>query len=106
GAPPESGPRVKTLLQNIEVLSAGANIQKNSDGKPQQVQVVNLLVNPAQAESLSLAGNEAHIQLVLRNPTDTEIGKPPGTAMAQLFDGSPAPVPRAPAAVRPAPERA
>jgi pilus assembly protein CpaB len=88
------GPMVKTLLQNIEVLSAGTDIQRDAEGKPQQVQVVNLLVNPAQAELLSLASNETHIQLVLRNPLDTNLDKPPGTAMAQLFsDGAPTKAP-------------
>jgi pilus assembly protein CpaB len=79
------GTRVKTLLQNIEVLSAGTDIQKDAEGKPQQVQVVNLLVSPDQAEMLSLASNETHIQLVLRNPLDTKVDQPPGTGMAQLF---------------------
>jgi pilus assembly protein CpaB len=79
------GTLVKTLLQNIEVLSAGTDIQRDAEGKPQQVQVVNLLVNPEQAEMLSLASNETHIQLVLRNPLDTKVDKTPGTAMAQLF---------------------
>ena len=79
------GTLVKTLLQNIEVLSAGTDIQRDAEGKPQQVQVVNLLVNPAQAEMLSLASDGAHIQLVLRNPLDTIVDKTPGTAMAQLF---------------------
>ena len=88
------GTMVKTLLQNIEVLSAGTDIQRDAEGKPQQVQVVNLLVTPQQAELLSLASNETHIQLVLRNPLDTKLDKPPGTAMAQLFtDGAP---PKAP----------
>jgi pilus assembly protein CpaB len=87
---PSQGTLVKTLLQNIEVLSAGTDIQRDAEGKPQQVQVVNLLVTPEQAEVLSLASNEAHIQLVLRNPLDTKLDKPPGTAMAQLFnDGTP-----------------
>ena len=76
---------VKTLLQNIEVLSAGTDIQKDSEGKPQQVQVVNLLVSPEQAEVLSLASNQVHLQLVLRNPLDTEIVQIPGTAMSTLF---------------------
>ena len=49
------GPKVKTLLQNVQVLSAGTDIQKDAEGKPQQVQVVNLLVTPEQAELLSLA---------------------------------------------------
>lgn len=75
----------KTLLQNIEVLSAGTDIQKDAEGKPRQVQVVNLLVNPQQAELLSLAGNETHIQLVLRNPLDTQMAKPQETSMSDLF---------------------
>jgi pilus assembly protein CpaB len=84
------GSLVRTLLQNIEVLSAGTDIQRDAEGKPQQVQVVNLLVTPTQAEILSLASNETRIQLVLRNPLDTKLDKPPGTATAQLFaDGNP-----------------
>jgi pilus assembly protein CpaB len=91
------GPRVKTLLQNIEVLSAGTDIQKDAEGKPQQVQVVNLLVTPAQAELLSLASSETRIQLVLRNPLDTEFADTTGTAVANLFSG-----PNVPAKVQPA----
>jgi pilus assembly protein CpaB len=91
GSPPDSvagsGPRVKTLLQNIQVLSAGTDIQKDAEGKPQQVQVVNLLVTPSQAEDLSLASSQTRIQLVLRNPLDTQVAQPPGTAMANLFGG-------------------
>jgi pilus assembly protein CpaB len=87
------GSLVRTLLQNIEVLSAGTDIQRDAEGKPQQVQVVNLLVTPTQAEILSLASNETHIQLVLRNPLDTKLDKPPGTATAQLFsDANPKPI--------------
>src|SRR5882762_6286780 len=67
------GTRVKTLLQNIEVLSAGTDIQRDAEGKPQQVQVVNLLVTPQQAELLSLASSQAKIQLVLRNPLDNQM---------------------------------
>jgi pilus assembly protein CpaB len=85
GADAETGPAVKTLLQNIQVLSAGANIEKDREGKPQQAQVVNLLVTPGQAEILSLAGNETRIQLVLRNPLDTGVTAPPGTVMSELF---------------------
>ena len=83
-APPTEGQKVKTILQNIEVLSAGTNIQKDAEGKPVQVQVVNLLVAPDQAELLSLASNQ-RIQLVLRNPLDTQIATPPAIAMASLF---------------------
>ncbi len=101
GNPPgphgELGTQTKTLLQNIEVLSAGQNIQKDAEGKPVSVPVVNLLVTPEQAEVLSLASNETRIQLVLRNPTDKESVKTPGTAIAYLFngrEGMPAPKPK------------
>jgi pilus assembly protein CpaB len=96
GAASAEGPRVRTLLQNIAVLSAGANIQKDNEGKPVQVQVVNLLVTPKQAELLSLASNETRIQLVLRNPLDTELATPPGSAMASLFADPNTPKPAAP----------
>ena len=81
GAAPQC-PKVKTILQNIQVLSAGANIQKDNEGKPIQVPVVNLLVTPEQAEVLSLASNETRIQLVLRNPLDNETAKTPGAGMS------------------------
>ena len=84
---PIEGTKVKTLLQNIEVLSAGTDIQKDAEGKPQQVHVVNLLVSPEQAEVLSLASNHTQIQLVLRNPLDTQVAEVPGSAMGNLFAG-------------------
>lgn len=84
--------QVRTLLQNIQVLSAGTDIQRDAEGKPRQVQVVNLLVTPDQAEALSVAGNNAKIQLVLRNPLDTKIAKTTGTDMAQLYGLNNAPV--------------
>ncbi len=90
----KDGPEVKTLLQNIEVLSAGTDIQKDAEGKPQQVRVVNLLVTPEQAEVLSLASNHTQIQLVLRNPLDTKVAEVTGSAMSELFAGNrPAPAP-------------
>jgi pilus assembly protein CpaB len=90
------GTKVKTLLQNIQVLSAGTDIQKDAEGKPKQVQVVNLLVTPAQAEDLSLASNQTRIQLVLRNPLDTDVAQPPGTAMANLFGEKQVALPKSP----------
>lgn len=86
-----AGTQVRTVLQNIEVLSAGTDIQKDAEGKPQSVRVVNLLVTPEQAQVLSLAsglnggGNAGHIQLVLRNPLDTDVTQVSGTGMGQLF---------------------
>ncbi|HEY2017702.1 MAG TPA: Flp pilus assembly protein CpaB [Bryobacteraceae bacterium] len=108
GASNNMGTMSKTLLQNLEVLSAGQDFKKDAEGKPIAVQVVNLLVTPEQAEQLSLAASQTQIQLVLRNPLDREVAKTPGAALANLFNGgkieptnppSPAPRPRAAAPV-------
>ena len=45
-----TGTQCRTILQNIEVLSAGQKIEKTADGKPESAQVVNLLVSPDQAD--------------------------------------------------------
>jgi pilus assembly protein CpaB len=81
------GTLTRTLLQNLEVLSAGTDFKKDPEGKPVQVQVINLLVTPEQAEILSLASAQTQIQLILRNPLDHEVTKTPGTALALLFNG-------------------
>jgi len=80
------GPVTRTLLQNIQVLSAGQNYQKDAEGKPVLVQVVNLLVSPEQAEILTLATQQT-IQLVLRNPADSVIVSTPGASTLNLFAG-------------------
>lgn len=82
-----SGILSKTILQDIQVLSAGPNFQGDKEGKPISVPVVNLLVTPEQAETLSLASNEMRIQLVLRNPLDKTVISTPGVAVANLFSG-------------------
>jgi len=114
------GSLTRTLLQNIEVLSAGQEFKKDNEGKPLGVAVVNLLVTPEQAEMLSLASNQTTIQLVLRNPLDTQFAKTPGTAVVELFANNgpkkrpdpekvyvrapkPAPPPPPPVEVKPAP---
>ena len=89
GTPPNGEGRLgnltKTMLQNIEVLSAGQDTRRDAEGKPILVPVVNLLVTPEQAEKLSLAASQTTIQLVLRNPLDTKVADTPGAAVAQLF---------------------
>ena len=79
------GTLCRTILQNIEVLSAGQKLDKTNDGKPESAQVVNLLVTPTQAEILNLAMSETKVQLVLRNPLDNQSQTPPGTSIAGLF---------------------
>jgi len=89
---PATGTLEKTLLQNVVVLSAGQNLEKDPEGKPISVTVVNLLVKPDDAELLTLATKETRVQLVLRNPTDTEQVKTPGTSVAHLFTGMKIPI--------------
>jgi pilus assembly protein CpaB len=101
--PGQEQTQCRTILQNIEVLSAGQKIEKTTDGKPESAQVVNLLVSPDQAEILNLASSETKVQLVLRNPLDTKSEITKGTSIAQLFG-----VPIVPAVVHssaPAPPR-
>jgi pilus assembly protein CpaB len=78
----------KTLIQNLEVLSAGQDFRKDPEGKPVPVQVVNVLVTPEQAEVLSLASAQTSIRMTLRNPLDHDIAKTPGTAMRYVWGGT------------------
>jgi len=97
---PTEGTEVRTLLQNLKVLSAGTEIQKDPKGEAKPVQVVNLLVNPDQAQILSLASSQTHIQLVLRNPLDTQIAQVAGNDLGNLYkDPNAKPKPPQPVAV-------
>ena len=61
----------KVILTNVEVLAAGTKIERTTDkDKPIPVTVVTMLVDPEQAERLTLASTEGKIQLALRNPLD------------------------------------
>jgi pilus assembly protein CpaB len=74
----------RTVLQNIAVLSAGQTIE--TDGKSAiSTPVVTLLVTPADAESLTLANNEGHIQLVLRNSADEVLANPRGRQLNDML---------------------
>jgi pilus assembly protein CpaB len=86
GDPPGSNNRVtRTFLQNILVLSAGQTMQTDAGGKPVNAPNVTLLVTPVQAETLTLAGNEGKIQLVLRNGGDQTIEATSGTSAVALY---------------------
>ena len=62
----------KVVLTNVQVLAAGTKIERDGSdkNKPMPVSVVTLLVNPEEAERLTLASTEGKIQLALRNPLD------------------------------------
>jgi pilus assembly protein CpaB len=85
---PTAGAVAKTLLQDIEILSAGQNIQKDAEGKPAVVNLVNVLVTPEQAEILNLATNDTRVQLVLRNPMDHSASVTKGAWLQELYSGA------------------
>jgi pilus assembly protein CpaB len=82
------GTLAKTLIQNLEVLSAGQDFKKDPEGKPVPVPVVTVLVTPEQAEVLSLASSQTTIRMTLRNPLDRDIAKTPGSAMKFVWQGA------------------
>jgi pilus assembly protein CpaB len=102
GRPPgREGTITNTVLQNILVLSAGQTIDSDGRSRAIVVPVVTLLVTPEQAETLTLAGTEGRIQLVLRNSSDQTLQKTPGRDVAELYGArgqppAPAPVRHAP----------
>jgi pilus assembly protein CpaB len=81
-------PITKIVLQNVEVVSAAQDIQKDAEGKPKTVTVVTLLVTPEDAEKLTIASSQGNFQLALRNPLDLEETKTKGIQMSQLIRGS------------------
>ena len=84
----------KVILTNVQVLAAGTKIEQGEkDKKPIAVSVVTLLVDPSQAERLTLASTEGKIQLALRNPLDKETPVTPGIRPAGLL-GAPATTPK------------
>jgi pilus assembly protein CpaB len=74
----------KVILTNVQVLAAGTKIEQQ-DNKPVSVSVVTLLVNPNEAERLTLASTEGKIQLALRNPLDKTAPQTPGIRPAALM---------------------
>src|SRR5579884_1635192 len=86
GRPPEmNGTVTATCLQNMLVLSAGTTMQADPKGQAMPAPNVTLLATPEQAETLTLANSEGHIQLVLRNGSDQNIAKTPGREIRELY---------------------
>jgi pilus assembly protein CpaB len=85
-----------TVLKNVAVIAAGQKLERNSAGEPQSTPVITLLVSPDDAQKLTLASSQGHIQLALRNPIDTkqeDLG--PMKAKGLYGDiAAPAPAPR------------
>ncbi|HTB14709.1 MAG TPA: Flp pilus assembly protein CpaB [Bryobacteraceae bacterium] len=103
GHPPNGdGTMTTTCLQNMLVLSAGTTMTPDPRGQTINAPTVTLLVDPEQAETLTLANSEGRIQLVLRNSSDQTIEKTSGRFVSELYGSARKPVPTKPeAAPRP-----
>jgi pilus assembly protein CpaB len=79
----------RTILQDLRVLAVGQKSEADREGKPQTYTVVTLLVNPEEAEKVTMASTEGKIHLALRNTIDTKEVSPPPVSRASLFMGAP-----------------
>jgi pilus assembly protein CpaB len=98
-SPDEKGPVMQTVLQNVEILTAGQHVEPDPQGKAETVNVVTLLVTPQDSERLVLASQEGAIHFVLRNGADSTAAATTPVNMAELVGlrKSPETMTRAPA---------
>jgi pilus assembly protein CpaB len=80
-------PVTQVVLQDVEVLTAGQNIEPDPQGKPQTVNVVTLLLSPQDAARLVLATTQGAIEFVLRNGADRTQVKVAPVQIASLMSG-------------------
>ena len=83
--PQKKEEKTKTILENIQVLATGTQIQRNEKGEPSPIDVYTLEVTPDEAEKLALAAAEGRIQLTLRSVTDSEDVFTDGITVPQLL---------------------
>jgi pilus assembly protein CpaB len=88
GAPSGSDQQTTTVLQNVEVLASGHTLERTSTGEAQNTAVITLLVTPDDAQRLTLASSEGHIQLALRNPLDIKQDEVPPSISRALYRGA------------------
>src|SRR5439155_4740570 len=104
--PPENHiPITQTVLQDVEVLTAGQTTEPDPQGKPQTVNVVTLLVNPEDSQKLQLASMQGNIQFVLRSGVDQKNVTLKPTRLDQLVASEKPPV-VAPPSTKKVPRRA
>jgi pilus assembly protein CpaB len=76
--------RSKIVLQNVEVLAIGRNVEQG-DGRPIDAPTVTLLVSPSEAETLALAARYEPVRLALRGYQDESVVATPGMSAPALF---------------------
>jgi pilus assembly protein CpaB len=84
-------PQTATVLQNVAVIAAGSKLERSATGEPLTSAVITLLVSPDDAQRLTLASAQGHIQLSLRNPLDTRQDEVASSNEKGLYKGGFAP---------------
>jgi pilus assembly protein CpaB len=105
---PNVDPITATVLQDAEILAVGHELQPDPSGKPQNVDVVTLLLTPQDAEKAVLAAAQGTIHFVLRSGQDNAAAETIPVSLPELASlpatkrGAAIPVHKAkPAAPRP-----
>jgi pilus assembly protein CpaB len=101
-------PKTFIVLQDARVLAAGHQMEPDPEGKAASVNVVTLLLTPADAERAVLASQQGTIHFILRSGSDQGTEHADPLSLAQLVGSpdkpaDPVPVRKAPAVVVPPP---
>jgi pilus assembly protein CpaB len=84
----------KVIVENVKVLTADKNFERDPKGEAKESKVVTLLVDPDQANRIALASTDGRIQLALRNSQDAKVETPPPITKKELYSQDQAPKPK------------
>jgi pilus assembly protein CpaB len=77
-----------TILENVQVLAAGTDVNRDAEG-PKPASAVTLLLTPEDSEKLALVTADGRIQLALRHPLDHTVTNPRVVSRTDVLRGSP-----------------
>jgi pilus assembly protein CpaB len=85
--PENAEPTSKVILQNVEVLTVGQEMETKDSSRNKAVQatVATLLVSPEGSEKLALAANQGRLLLSLRSRLDDKLAETPGVVPSALL---------------------
>jgi Flp pilus assembly protein CpaB len=87
------GPELRTILQDIEVVSVGAQPQPAA-GNRGPVSIVTVLAKPEDADVLAVADAGTRLRLSLRNPLDDQTGPRRAISAGTVFQSAAIETPR------------
>jgi pilus assembly protein CpaB len=89
----QSDSLTRVVVSDVQVLTAGTRYdqEKARDGQPIPTSVVTLLLQPVDAERITLASQRGSLMLTLRNPLDRKLTESKGVRTGALFGEPPPP---------------